>query len=245
QLQSMGILPSDRAPGSLYFGGTVKTESLLDFEIWLHQADQLGITLSRDDVKKLVAAQAADRFQWPTGPLRDDPNMSRVFRRTELGDVTEDALFEALTKEFRVLIAQSMLLGHNDLAPSPSVAVNGVLQPPAAVTPIEFLQYYRDQRTQLSVVSMPLKVEDFRPEVREQPRPEDLRALFEAYKSVEPTPERDRPGFKMPRRVRVQVLTLKADDPVWRERAQTQMTVSPGLTALALLGGSEAMGTPA
>src|SRR5438132_5255109 len=42
---------------NLYFGASTSVEGLLDFMIWLHEADRLGIQLSPDDTKQAIAAE--------------------------------------------------------------------------------------------------------------------------------------------------------------------------------------------
>src|SRR5262249_47048812 len=52
-LQQENVLRQRGGP-EFYFGGSAKTESLLDFMIWLRQADQLGIQLTEKDIKTLI-----------------------------------------------------------------------------------------------------------------------------------------------------------------------------------------------
>src|SRR5262249_41858663 len=54
-------------PSELYFGGTLATDDLLDFKLWQRQADKLGITLTDEDVRKLVNREAG------TDVLTGDP----------------------------------------------------------------------------------------------------------------------------------------------------------------------------
>src|SRR5262249_45347880 len=50
-------LPKD----DLYFGGTTKTEDLLDFLVWQHQADKLGIALDEEAVIREANREAGGR----------------------------------------------------------------------------------------------------------------------------------------------------------------------------------------
>ena len=44
--------------GSLYFGGSLTPQGLLDFMIWKHEADRLGIQLTAGDVRDEVIREA-------------------------------------------------------------------------------------------------------------------------------------------------------------------------------------------
>ena len=48
--------------GVPYFGGSISTDGLLDFLIWKHEADRLGIKLTRGDVSKEVARLTFNLF---------------------------------------------------------------------------------------------------------------------------------------------------------------------------------------
>src|SRR5262249_27020906 len=53
-----------------------------------------------------------------------------------------------------------------------------------------------------------------------KPNDATLRDLFEKYKDQEPSPERDRPGFKEPRRIALEYVSAKIDLPLVRKRAE-------------------------
>src|SRR5260370_34014017 len=110
--------------------------------------------------------------------------------------VQEPTLRAALGNEFRVRMAQAALvgydpngrIGHGTARPSltrpdpligydPSAPVGQV---PMSITPYEFWEYYRKNRTELSLKRLPLPVrERFLPEVKDAPSEAELESLFE------------------------------------------------------------------
>ncbi len=226
-------LPADE----FYFGGTPRNEDLLDFLVWKHQADKLGITLDEDSVLQMSNQEAGSEIL-ESKKFADDP-LVRTFlsssrRSREVATVA--SLYEALRDEFRVALAQEALLGQAPGArayhayfqrtPSPQ-------QVPATGTPDEFLQYYREQRTTLNVGLLPLSVQDFVGKVEAKPTESELVKLYERYKSQEPAPDRRDPGFKEPRRIRVEYLTTKPDAPLYRQLAARSLDMQEQLLRFA------------
>ena len=72
RFQYWAMNPKPGESQRFFFGGSTKTEDLLDFEIWKYQADRLGIVLTKEDVRKEVAWDAAGRDVLPKGPWKDD-----------------------------------------------------------------------------------------------------------------------------------------------------------------------------
>jgi hypothetical protein len=226
-------------------GGTRKTEDLLDFLTWKHQADRLGIVLTEADVRKAINQQAGE-LMLGGEKFRDDPFTQRFLSTRNYGNqpITEQELVEALTDEFRVALAKEAILGkgdgaraHRDLGEPEEVH-----QVPTIVTPDEFLKFYRDQRTSLNVALLPVPVSHFLDQVKDEPTEQDLKDLFERYKSQEPAPDRDRPGFKEPRRVRVAYVLAKADSKFYKDMAARMETLSRPVMALGATANSYAAG---
>jgi hypothetical protein len=223
-----------------YFGGTKKTEDLLDFWLWRYQADRLGIQLTEADVIKAIAAEFNGR------PISDDllkanksfvnNDLVRAFLSSHqhnrgVHPMTPPELLSALTDEFRVVMAQEALLGAEPgirAYRGAAVGISHIDHSPSAPTPDQFLDYFRRNQTRLSVAILPLAVERFVSEVKGAPNEEDLKQLFKKYRDQEPSPDRDRPGFKTPRKVRVQYVSGNADLPYYQQAGQV-MAVHPGL----------------
>jgi hypothetical protein len=204
----------------LAFRDLKKLDSLLDFMVWRHQADQLGIHLTDQDVEAELKRRTAGRVDLAEVE-RSLAGQYRANRQTVL---------TALKDEFRVGLVQAALVGYapentlqpdprNPLAPPPPH--DPINEVPADVTPYEFLQYVKDQRTALRLALLPVPVPE--PTTGGQLSDADLRemrALFDTYKNQEPTPGRAEPGFKVPRRVRVEWVGAQPDSPALRDKAK-------------------------
>ena len=121
-------------------------------------------------------------------------------------------LIEALREEFRVVMAQGVLLGNE-----PGVrfyrSLTGASSSPAAVTPDEFLNFYRDQRTTLKVLMLPVPADKYLDQVKQTPSEAELRARYEKYRDKEWLPVSRDPGFKESRRILVQYFAADANNP--------------------------------
>lgn len=201
-------------------GGNREPESILDFMLWQQQADKLGINLTDEDLVKQINRDAGgmEIFEAGTTNLRKNKRLMEFASRAEqeFGLVTDTMLIDALREEYRVAMAQSLLLGHEPGFRAWRSLVSRVGNPTTG-TPDEFLQFVRDYRTTLRVQLMPLNIEAFVSQVTDQPSEEALRRLFDRYKEQEPDPARRSPGFKLPRRIRAQYVLGNAESSHFRE----------------------------
>jgi hypothetical protein len=211
-----------RTPGlSFPFGGTAKADDLLDFMVWQHQADKLGITLTDADVAREVNREAAgQQVLDPTAKAIDkEKAITEFLRNREYEKQSPRELLDALREEFRVVLAKGLLLGTEPGVRSFRSRLDGGANP-AVGTPDEFLEYYRKQRTTLTVKMLPIAVRDFLDKVTKAPSEEELRRRFNRFKDDEPSPTRRDPAFKEPRRITVEYLAGSADDPFYRKKAR-------------------------
>jgi hypothetical protein len=209
-----------------HFANPNKPETLLDFLVWKKQADELSIYLTDPDVDAELKNLTLGRVT-----MKD---VSDALRQTNRRGVSTDSVREVLKDEFRVLLAQEALLGSADEDRQPGNSLN---QTPAPFTPYEFWKYYLDQRTTLQVALLPVPVQ---PAATTSARPEELQALFNLYKEVEASPTRAEPGFKEPRRVKVEWVSTRADTPAARKATEE---IVPILQALQYLGAFQPGGT--
>ena len=210
---------------NLYFGGSTTEQGLLDFLVWRNQADCLGIYLTTDDVIKAYRNETLGAFRDSTQLLK------------QLGIQPDSAgqqlLLTALSDEFRVRMAQAALVGYD---PGGNIG-----QVPTSVTPYDFWEYYRKNRTELTTKLLPVPVEKFVPDVKDKPSDAELEALFEQYKDQEYSPDKETPGFKQPRRLKVEWVASTASSDYYRKQAQRLLlsvvaaTPSNPLLPLALL----------
>ncbi len=215
-------------PDDLYFGGGYKKiDELLDFLVWKHQADRLGITLTDEDVMQEINHEAAGQeiFDPKTTRFERDKKVlefMRDGRRQEAGNMTPRELLDALRDEFRASMAQGMLVGVE-----PGVrtyrSLFGAASSPALGTPDEFFNFYRDQRTTVSVRMLAVPVDKFLDRVKDKPTESELRARFDMFKDREPSPLSRDPGFKEPRRILVEALAGSPQDSYYRDQARKQV----------------------
>jgi hypothetical protein len=188
----------------LYFGGSTSLEGLLDFLIWSHEADRLGINLLPADIKTAVSRETMFLIT---------PEDSELIQRNMRMDTQAAgiSLLEALGQEFRVRLAQAALTGYDP---------TGMTQVPAVVTPDQLWDYYLKNRTQVSVKALPIPVSKFVSQVKDAPA-QELQALYDKYKKAEYAPNRETPGFMQPRRIKVEWVKISPDSPYYRKQAQT------------------------
>src|SRR5260370_20714269 len=194
--------------------------------IWRHQVDRLGIQLTPSDIGR--------QYKYET--LSSAPSAAQLLaqlRGPRADSTAEQAVLTALGDEFRVRMAQAALVGYN---PSGHVG-----QVPASITPYEFWEYYRTNRTELSLKLLPVPVQKIVPEVKDKPSEAELQALFEKYKDEEYAPNKDTPGFKQPRRIKLEWVSASPDSDTYRKQAQqwllSLVAATPGnpLLPIALL----------
>jgi hypothetical protein len=224
-----------RKRDDLYFGGGLKTADLLDFLVWKQQADRLGIVLSDADVLKEISREAAspDLFE---GKKFDEDSLVRSLlgegqrqgRRREQSTLKAEDLLNAIRDEFRVAMAQGILLGEEPGARAARGQL-GLLRSPASAAPDEFFQYYKRNRTTVRAKLLRIPVANFVADVTASPTEEELRNRYERYKEQEPAPDRREPGFKEPRRVLVEYVSASPDEPYYREEGRKAAAVVEAL----------------
>jgi hypothetical protein len=204
------------------FGGDTSNRDMLDFLIWKHQADKLGITLTDADVGKQVNLMFGNNDAFGDGPFERARVVQDFIQPTDRSrragpSATAQDLLEALRDEFRVQLAKEAILGHGSGWRYWYNRTEPTRSSPSAATPYEFLDYFRDQRTTLKVTLLGIATGNFVPEVKGQPTEEELRNLYEEYRDREPKPDDRTPGFKEPRRIRVQYLRVNPESPFYQK----------------------------
>jgi hypothetical protein len=190
--------------GSLYFGGSLTPQGLLDFMIWKHEADRLGIQLTAGDVRDEVIREAFGKLN-----QSDIGTLERQLASRRSGPGVD--LAKALVDEFRVRFAQLAILGYD---PGTASRV------PALMTPYEFWEYYRKNRTEASVRFVDVPVQHFLSQVKEKPSDEELKTFFESHKDQEYDPAKDTPGFKLPRRISVEWISASPESSYYKKAAE-------------------------
>ena len=75
------------------------------------------------------------------------------------------------------------------------------------VTPYDVFRSYRDQNERVGAKLVEIPVDSFLAKVPE-PSASELQALYDKYKDVLPDPARETPGFKIPRQIQLEILSI-------------------------------------
>jgi hypothetical protein len=195
----------DKLSRPRYFRGGTGLEGLLDFLVWREQADRLNIRLTDDAVVDLVAwelrsgGQAGQYTGWGA-------EMSREIQRRMFKSYRE--ILEALSEEFRVLLAQLVL--EESTARVTNVAhflqsqgrqVEPDLRTRNPTAPAQFYDLYKQKRSPAEIAVLAVPVEDF---LGKDPTPEQRQQFYDRYKLKKYDPTKEEPGFLLPERVEIQ-----------------------------------------
>ena len=165
-----------------YFGGSTQAE-LLDAMILKKEADRLEI-----------------------------PETS-AFARRWLDQLTNSgitaAIFESILGRFDSTVSGEELL----ISLAGQIRMQLARQEVAVpiVTPLDVYKNYRDQTERAAFKVVPFLVDSFVGQVGE-PSDADVQALYDQGKDLQPDPTRVAPGFKVPRKVKVEFVSIDAAD---------------------------------
>jgi hypothetical protein len=197
-----------------------KLDNLLDFMVWRHQADKLGIDLTPESINRALKDLTFDYA-----------DLSKVFQSLHdsqtYGKLKVEDVQRALGDEFRVRIAQAAVLGYEPIQPdNPFASQLGqrpqpkpLVQVPGPVTPYEFRNRYIHLRTGIDVALVPVPVKPNEEKTLTEQDQREMRALYNLYKEREPVPDQSTPGFKVPRKLRVEWVEARVDDPYYQKSA--------------------------
>jgi hypothetical protein len=221
-----------------YFGGSFQTDNLLDFLVWKHQADQLGVVLTPDDVAKEINREAfADVFEGDKA--KDEAKLREIFGQQRYRTVTLDDLLRILGDEFRVRLAHEALTGTQPGVRAFQATGLAGGDTASSLTPDQFWEAYKENRTEVRAALLAVPVKDFVGKVTGTPKEEVLRRLYNQYSEVEPAPSRDKPGFKEPRRVKVEWVSASADGPYYQKKSAEAAQLADAVRPLAFIGTPE------
>jgi hypothetical protein len=201
-------------------------KDVLEFKLWLRKAEQLGINYTPADARELIAREFFGYFT-----DADYRELEAQFQRSKQA-FTKERLEQALADEFRVRAAQTVVLGP---VTSRTTANPGVH---AFSTPYDDYQYFRDQYVSATYGVIAVPVANFVPKVTENPTEAELREIFQKYRNREPNPMSEEPGLKEPRKLKMQWIEVRGDEPFYTnaaestlQRAETQAKLAGFLTA--------------
>ena len=204
-------LDATRMFSPTYFGsvGVSGTKDAFEFELWRKKADALGITVTPADAEKMVYAELGDRV--------NEADFKEVFRDIQARDArfTSDALRQTLADEFRVRLTQIAVLGSSGRGDPEVASANQTIS-----APYQVYQFYKQECDESSYGVLAVPAENFVSQVKGEPTEAELRELFTKYRVMEPNPVLERPGFKEPRKLKVEWLEARGDEAFFQAGAK-------------------------
>lgn len=222
-LEEVTLRLEERLRRPRYFGTSAKLDDLVDFQIWLKEADRLGIHLTDQIVQEMifhemfsfgVTREGSHVAITGFGP-REATLLYYDLRRDHYY-ASDTMVLRGIGNEFRVRIAQIALLTMN-FRPQTAMGLkfDAGHDVREFLTPAMLWDIFRVQRAEASVGLLPISVENasILKEIK-PPTPDELKALFEgkdaegrAYRSRKFDPTSDTPGFEIPKKVRAEIIT--------------------------------------
>ncbi len=166
--------------GQTPFGG-LKNRDIVDALILEHEADRLGIPANAE-MGRLWLKQVGQ------GRMR----MTRE-------------LFEAILARFNNQVSGDQILV--DIANQVRLANVRQLLGAPIITPYDVFRAYRDQNERVAAKVVEIPADKFLAQVPE-PSPQEIQSFYDQYKAVISDPSRPTPGFKIPRQVQVEILSI-------------------------------------
>jgi hypothetical protein len=173
--------------------GDLSTRSMVDAVILQHEADALKMPATPEMATAWLNQQ--------TNGLLDAARFDQIYRDAFRGSqVTDVQLLTDIANQIRLFQVRNL--------PGP---------PP--VTPLDVFRAYQDQNERVSVHAVPFKVEDYLSKVPE-PSTSEIEAFYGEHKDSLPDPKTGAPGFKLPRRVKVEYVSVDGRDLDAKYRAE-------------------------
>ena len=165
-----------------FFGGTTQAE-MIDAMVLKHEADRLDIPATSAFARRWIDQQTRGGMTAPMFEMI----LSR-FNST----ISGEELLINLAEQIRITLArQEMAM--------------------PVVTPLDVFRNYRDQTERTSFKTVPFLVDSFVTKVGE-PTEADLQKFYDEGKDLLPDPDRVAPGFKIPRKIKVEFVSINAAD---------------------------------
>jgi hypothetical protein len=222
---------------TFFLGGGKTPDELLDFLVWKNHPSARNLVLTDMAVMRMAYTYTGHKsiqLPEPFSFAKDRYVSSFVGGRPrDRNPVTAPELLEALRDEFLYALTRENLAGRPAPGTFPALALNLLPTTPSQTSTAEGFEVFRRLTTTQKVPLLEIPVQDFLAKVEEKklaPTEKDLQELFAKYKDDEPNPDRSRPGFKEPRRVKVQYIHISGESPYIREQAERTRSLLLGLS---------------
>lgn len=165
--------------------------------ILAEKADRLGVVISDEAIERYIY-QLSDNMLEPA-------ELNEILQASTGGRLTRRMLFSQLRRE---MLATSMR----------QMAFSGLTaSPPAA-----YWQGFKKLREMVILEMVPLPVENFVDQLKQQPTSDDVRRLYEKYKDDYRNPNTPEPGFRRPDQVDFGYFRIDFDQ--FLDQAKTEIT---------------------
>jgi peptidyl-prolyl cis-trans isomerase D len=162
--------------------------------------NQFGGVKDRDLVDALILEHEANSLGLPSGP-----DVGRDFLKMISQNQMTSEIFDSLVGRMNNRVSGEQLL--TLIGDQVRLQKVRLLPGNPLVTPYDVFRTYRDQNELVSAKAVEIPVEKFLAKVPE-PSAAEIEALYAKYKDVLPDPTRETPGFKVPRQIQVEILSI-------------------------------------
>lgn len=239
------VNPESPTEPELYFGGTLKAESLLDFIMWREQAKRLGIKLKDADVAAVLVEEAFNKVKLQ-GSAKTDTVLEKILanvrtsdessRRGTTREWTVQEAYKALGEELAYCLAHGAVLGKESGLRGRRQERAELEKMAVPLTPEDLRQYQLKNLTALKVQFLPVPVSAAEFQTKTQPTEMDLRSLYNQLRDVEYSAESARSGVKVPYQASFSWVGVKSDSPYYRRLAAERLAALEATAYFALAG---------
>jgi hypothetical protein len=205
---------------------------LINFKLWQKKADQLGIHYTESDIKHLIQREFFNFH-------RSDVEIRKQLEQ-QLQGFNMTKCLEAIGEEFRVRSAQVALLGPGIHGRSDKTYGGSPTFSPA----YEVFDFYRERcsPTLYEVVAVPAA--NFVDRVVGEPTEAELKKLYDDYQNLEYDPALERPGFRIPRKIKLGWVSATGTEPYYLKKAEETLRNEELQSALWSLAAVTPIATP-
>lgn len=236
KLAILMLPPPSRDEQYFLFAPNRTRNDQINFLLWQKKADQLGIYFTTEDIKQIVQREFFGYFT-ASSQILVQKTMAK-----DMPGFTMDACLKAVGEEFRVRAAQTAVLGNQVQFNRADKTYGGF---PAFSTPFDSFDFFREECSQTMYGAIPVPAANY---INRIPDPADndpeLQKLYQQYKDEEPNPNKETPGFKEPRKARVEFFSVNGSEAYYTKLAEEQLKLGEpvaqagSMLTVPLFGGS-------
>ena len=201
-----------RAKKKPYFGGGYSLDELINFKLWLMEADRLKIKLDEKAINELVQIEFGKSSQLEYAEAIRGV-MAEIYKQHDIV-ASSPYILSALSDEFRVHLAQQAMIGSQPgkffspqdlgiISDERESIIKGLRVP---ITPAQMWEFYKKNRAESSVIFAPVDVKYFLSSQR-APSEQEIQVFFNEYREKTYDPKSDKPGFGIPLRIKIAWVT--------------------------------------